>query len=415
MARRSLHGRAFSDGENGHRDKEDKDDEESDRHKWGRLCDRRRAYIRVVDRRKPEERDFTCRAGVLGEVMRFFRPYLQQGGGRDSVTITVHCDADVFGWLLQAARARAGEERAAEPSLSLGNCVPVLVSSDFLKMDGLPEECLAFLARNLDRAGQLETDLSQLEDRLLARLSDLLDETSLESLATRARRQGGPPSAGTNLKALSAKLFQHKTFNLVSRMSSSLSRCRECGRVFPSRAQDGLLCPEARALLSPSGRIWARHSAQRTFSVDSLVTSLRSRKHAWRDIFWCLWASTVVLPECENCLAESLPLDLFQCSLHPRTPTRGHFPCCGMPAPVLGGPSFNGCTPGRHALNEGYSLSETTRRVLNVARSHARAFALSPAGGGPPSNSAIANGDFFRCAPSFLLKRVEEKSKEEPG
>jgi len=46
--------------------------------------------------------------------------------------ISVQCDVAVFSWLLQYAKAAAAGQQL--PALSTANCMPVLISSDFLQV-----------------------------------------------------------------------------------------------------------------------------------------------------------------------------------------------------------------------------------------------------------------------------------------
>ena len=78
--------------------------------------------------------------------MRYFSEYLSSDTQLwDEVDISVHCDVPVFEWLMRYAKRGLLEgpcgERLREPleppSLEPGNVVSILISSDFLKMDGL--------------------------------------------------------------------------------------------------------------------------------------------------------------------------------------------------------------------------------------------------------------------------------------
>ncbi len=63
---------------------------------------------------------------------RYFKVYLSRMPRTQKVEISVHCDVEVFRWLLQYTRAaRTGAPR---PALCLDNCMPVLIASHFLQV-----------------------------------------------------------------------------------------------------------------------------------------------------------------------------------------------------------------------------------------------------------------------------------------
>lgn len=69
----------------------------------------------------------------------YFRGFLKstaQQGSAD-VVVSVHCDVEVWAWLLQWAKAQAGEPEAA-PVFSAAQALPILVSSSFLGVRPVP-------------------------------------------------------------------------------------------------------------------------------------------------------------------------------------------------------------------------------------------------------------------------------------
>eukprot|EP00951_Prasinocladus_malaysianus_P024789 scaffold215198_cov32-Prasinocladus_malaysianus.AAC.1 len=57
--------------------------------------------------------------------------YLKRVSPNQDVEISVHCDVAVFAWLLRYTKMKPGPDR---PTLGLGNCLPVLISSNFLQV-----------------------------------------------------------------------------------------------------------------------------------------------------------------------------------------------------------------------------------------------------------------------------------------
>jgi len=387
----------------------------------GRLGDKRKVSIRVVDERRGNERDFSVQAGVLGEAMRYFRHCLQRGGGRDTVHMTVHCDVEIFRWLLQRAKAQHCSNGAVrEPQLSVEKCVPLLVSGDYLQMDGLSRECTRFIARNLWQVCKAGSDLSKLEDRFLSDIADCLDESSLDALKSSSSKLSCP---STDLKTLSTRLFKAKAELLIQRFEHSLSRCTFCGRIFPSSAIDSLLCPSRRQLVDARAcKPRARHCPENEFDLRLFVNRLRrEREHTWRDITWTLLACSVALPECSNCRARFLPLDSKLCNYHAKSASGGVHQCCGSRASMFGAPCLNGCLAMPHEPSElPAEDSYLERRLLSKLKSNSKALTLPPADADCHSgskcegcnNSVIASVDLFNipaCGSESERAHAEER------
>ena len=73
-----------------------------------------------------------CTHAFLFSARRYFRSYLKRVSPAQDAEISVQCDVAVFSWLLQYAKAAAAGQQL--PCLSVANCMPVLISSDFLQV-----------------------------------------------------------------------------------------------------------------------------------------------------------------------------------------------------------------------------------------------------------------------------------------
>ena len=143
--------------------------------------------IHVCDEKRGVRRDFSCQRGTLLREMKYFGKFLEsaeegkEGNGDGSSTggsasgekaevdISVHCDIQIFEWLMRYARAPG-----TPPPLTAASVVSILVSSDFLEMDGLVELCLDFVRQHMHEIMQLPIDLSCLNRRLVTRMSDMV-------------------------------------------------------------------------------------------------------------------------------------------------------------------------------------------------------------------------------------------------
>ena len=55
----------------------------------------------VSDDARRISRDFYCSRALLLSHMRYFAPYLTADRGHNEIDISVHCDIDIFEWLVE--------------------------------------------------------------------------------------------------------------------------------------------------------------------------------------------------------------------------------------------------------------------------------------------------------------------------
>ena len=89
--------------------------------------------IHVCDEGKMKTQDFKCDRGLLLEHMKYFEKYLADQKSLDDVDISVHCDINIFEWLMDYVHSR-------NPVLNVKLAVSILISSDFLQMDPLVQQ-----------------------------------------------------------------------------------------------------------------------------------------------------------------------------------------------------------------------------------------------------------------------------------
>ena len=151
-------------------------------------------------------------------------------------------------------RAKRSERQYAEgPELTASNCIPVLISSDFLQMERLVEECLAHICRHILEVVRQPLDMSCLAEHLLRRLAAQLTEDTLELLRRLPASKHGdvdgggggvngvvdtvhsqtPPAVSVGGSALLvSKLYRLKLEQLLEARSATtcVARCTACGR-----------------------------------------------------------------------------------------------------------------------------------------------------------------------------------------
>ena len=93
----------------------------------------------------------------------------------DDIDISVHCDIKIFEWLMKylklkeegAYNAEKGKEDPSLPKLDIKNVISILISSDFLQMKMLVQECIDFVIENLHDVVRLPIDMNCLNQNLI--------------------------------------------------------------------------------------------------------------------------------------------------------------------------------------------------------------------------------------------------------
>lgn len=85
--------------------------------------------IHVCDETKNLKQDFTCPRDLLVKEMRYFAEYLSVDPQRwEEVDISVHCDVQIFDWLMNYVRRNsAGEGIRDKPRLGKTNCKTIII------------------------------------------------------------------------------------------------------------------------------------------------------------------------------------------------------------------------------------------------------------------------------------------------
>ncbi|KAJ3205349.1 hypothetical protein HK099_000859, partial [Clydaea vesicula] len=99
--------------------------------------------IHVYDENKSAKRAFHCKRFLLVKEMEYFEIALANKLTQEVVEIDVHCDIDIFEWLMSFISRKSP---VLEPKL----VVSILISSNFLKMFQLQKQCLKFMKDNIN-------------------------------------------------------------------------------------------------------------------------------------------------------------------------------------------------------------------------------------------------------------------------
>ena len=396
--------------------------------------------------------------------MRYFRAHLAGVADPSSrrVEMAVHCDVAVFAWLLdwvrakEARRRREGDADATDPAeaaddvpaptLTPSNAVPVLVSSDFLRMDALADECLAFISDRLEDVARGPLDVTALDTRLLRRLARVTPAARLESLRSEGGNRTASPSRrresvdlSRRASALAEALFERKTELefFEGALRGRFARCDRCDRLFvaPGGAARGNsptlpreLCAAAPRRVDYRGEVVAPHVPRAgPFDLRADVEALARRRRGgldeqderdgggegggggakvvpWRDAYWYLWGIANALPPCARCGVAAPARDLGGCRYHP-APARfaagareGMRACCGAAVARFDPAAAHradGCATRDHAFIEQEEEEEEDDDASDADLGVAEG-TLAPPPPPPPRDSILAIARRFR-------------------
>ena len=168
--------------------------------------------IHVCDENKKANKDFKCDRTLLLNNMKYFEKYLADSKNIDDIDISVHCDINIFDWLMRYVHKK-------EPKLEVKNSVSILISSDFLQMKGLVEESVKFVAKNLNEIISLPIDMNCMNSTLIKRLASMVPLEELDQMRDKKDK-------------LTSKLYMKKLELLFEDESNILNRCVYCNTLF---------------------------------------------------------------------------------------------------------------------------------------------------------------------------------------
>ena len=97
--------------------------------------------------------------------MKYFEKYLCDNKNIEDIDISVHCDINIFDWLMRYIHKK-------DPKLEIKNAISILISSDFLQMAHLVEESTHFVAANIHEIIGLPIDMNCLNSGLVKKLAE---------------------------------------------------------------------------------------------------------------------------------------------------------------------------------------------------------------------------------------------------
>ncbi|KAJ7987443.1 hypothetical protein DPEC_G00326530 [Dallia pectoralis] len=347
--------------------------------------------IHVCDEAKNLKQDFMCPRDLLVSEMRYFSEYLSVDPQRwEEVDISVHCDVQIFDWLMNyVKRHKLSPDGNDKPKLEPSNVISILISSDFLKMDTLVDECIHYCHTHMSAIVATPCNMSCVNDDLSARIAHLFSHNDVDDIKDKKDK-------------FKSKLFQKKIECLFDPSyknrdspanASTLYRCDLCLKLLTKETERKISCIPGKINIDLQGYITFSHSRQKSWDVHDYVAGLFEELKCWGLVYWRIWG-TINHLTCSRCRQVFVCVDLSQCQYHsegvlypgtgvePGWHGTGIYPCCnqrtlrfdpsGMP---------KGCKMQDHSVNVpdagDHRVISSQTRILNDLLLHRDAVCVS--------------------------------------
>lgn len=327
--------------------------------------------IHVCDEVKNVSRDFTCSQKLLVSKMGYFAD-ITSGQKLEDMDISVHCDLDIFDWLIKWVKKETIASQENWPKLSAGNVIPVLVSASFLQMEPLLCDCLSFCHAHLSEIVKVSPNLGCLNDTIITRLAAMFTNLELELVKDKKDR-------------IQPRLFCKMIQSLCEVEAQSirghfatlagLFRCLKCGKYVTQSVSTYVHCISTNMKLNRWGQLVSQHVRDQNWSLSNYVSNLHKDLRSWRRVYWRLWATCHFL-YCTVCETHFPASQMQWCAYHPDTaqflgsPSEGgkigRYNCCGLQLAYryesITGPS-SGCQYRDHTV---VAENDRDRAILNL-------------------------------------------------
>uniref|UniRef100_A0A3B4YBB6 SANT and BTB domain regulator of CSR n=1 Tax=Seriola lalandi dorsalis TaxID=1841481 RepID=A0A3B4YBB6_SERLL len=295
--------------------------------------------IHVCDETKNLKQDFTCPRDLLVKEMRYFAEYLSVDPQRwEEVDISVHCDVQIFDWLMNYVRRNsAGEGNKDKPRLEPSNVISILISSEFLKMDTLVEECIQYCHKHMSAIVATPCNMNCINSNLATRIAELFNHNEADDIRDKKDK-------------FKSKLFQKKIERLFDPVYQSrdspgnaltLYRCGLCLKLLTKDTERKISCVPGKINIDAHGEIIYTHTRQKSWDVHEYITGLYDDLKSWVLVYWRIWG-TINYLTCSRCQQVFVCAELTCCKYHPDSVLypglgaekglhgAGIYPCCNQ-------------------------------------------------------------------------------------
>ncbi|GMF15698.1 unnamed protein product [Phytophthora lilii] len=266
----------------------------------------RSVVIHVFDEYRKSSKEFQCQRDLLLTKMKYFQAYLNEANEHDEIDISVHCDVEIFELLMEYMHQRDHEWR---PRITLENIASILVSSEFLQMEELVEECVAFISGRVQDFMLLRVDFGCLSDTTIAKIAGNCTPEQLQTLHDPKDK-------------ILSKLRRKKVEALVKTLQEGgrrLELCMNCELLYIRDDRDCVGCQQGKRQIGVHGELVGKHQAKTGWQVETFLRELVADKSiSWSAAYWYVWASTKYC-HCSVCKQKCSLLELRECAYHPGT------------------------------------------------------------------------------------------------
>lgn len=327
--------------------------------------------IHVCDEVKGVSRDFTCPQKLLVSKMGYFAD-ITSGQKLEDMDISVHCDLEIFDWLIKWVKKELLASQENWPKLSASNVIPILVSASFLQMEPLLCDCLSFCHANLSEIVKVSPNLGCLNDNIISRLASMF--TNLELELVKDKKDRIQPRLFCKLIQSLCEVEAQSIRGHFATLAG-LFRCLKCGKYLTQSVSSYVHCIPQNMKLNRWGQIVSSHVRDQNWSLSNFVTNLHKELRSWRRVYWRLWATCHFL-YCSICETHFPASQSQWCQFHPDAASFlgspsdggkiGRFPCCGLQLAYryenITGPT-SGCQFREHCI---VAENDRDRAILNL-------------------------------------------------
>ncbi|XP_072546219.1 SANT and BTB domain regulator of class switch recombination isoform X2 [Salminus brasiliensis] len=368
--------------------------------------------IHVCDEAKNLKQDFSCPRDLLVREMRYFAEYLSVDAQRwEEVDISVHCDVQIFDWLMNYVKRNSAElepgKHVDKPKLEPSNVISILISSEFLKMDTLVEECIQYCHKHMSAIVGTPCNMSCINSNLANRIALLFTHNQADDIKDKKDK-------------FKSKLFQKKIEKLFDPdyenhdspgNAATLYRCGLCLKLLTKDTERKISCVPGKINIDPRGNIVYTHSRHKSWDVHEYLNSLYEELKSWVLVYWQIWGTTNFLT-CSRCKQVFLCCELAQCRYHPEAVVypgmgadrgwhgAGFYPCCKQRALRFDPAAMpRGCMVRDHVvsasdgLDSGDNVNSAQTRILNDLLLHRNAVCVSSTHTTDSSTESPAGGE----------------------
>lgn len=327
--------------------------------------------IHVCDEVKGVSRDFSCPQKLLVTKMGYFAD-ITSGQKLEDMDISVHCDLEIFDWLIKWVKKEMLACQDNWPKLSAANVIPILVSASFLQMEPLLLDCLSYCHSHLSEVVKVSPNLGCLNDNIISRLAAMFTNLELELVKDKKDR-------------IQPRLFCKMIQSLCEVEAQSIRghfatlagifRCLKCGKYLTQSVSTYVHCIPQNMKLNRWGQVVSSHVRDQNWSLSNYVANLHKDLRSWRRVYWRLWATCHFL-FCSICETHFPASQMQWCMHHPDvaqflgSPSEGgkigRYPCCGLQLAYryenISGPS-SGCQYRDHCV---VAENDRDRAILNL-------------------------------------------------